>query len=447
MLEALVFLVRKFKEGHSMGQSAGREAYTSSGNENQNGQLVNDIKTMFERSKAPSVECHINRVPNHLRMVNAKAYTPMFISIGPFHHFNEKLQTAEKHKVKYVKSFMERNEVETNLESLVRTIRGMEESIYYCYEETISFSMHSDAFVKMILMDAIFIIELFLRYDNNSKKSDDPILGSQWMYPIMMLDLVLLENQLPFFVIEKLFNLAFPNHSNSLPLIEHTFKFFDCFNLQKMEPKDVKIDHFTDLYRTFYRLPPSSQPKGRTDTDRLKYSATQLKEAGVKFKVNPKKFLLDLNFDSKKGVLDMPCLRLYDQTEAFFRNVMALEQFLDEENQCITEYFIFLDFLINTTEDVYLLCNNGIVVNYLGDNEAAKHVVNNLNINISCPNINANYSGICKDLNAFYEKRCHKYMATLWHDYLNTPWRIASTIAAFVLLVLTFIQTVFSILH
>lgn len=264
----------------------------------------------------------------------------MFISIGPFHHYDEKLQIAEKHKVKYVKSFMERNEVETNLENLVSTISGMQESIYYCYEETTSFSMHrkhDDAFVKMILMDAIFIIELFLRYDNNGRKIDDPILGSQWMYPVMMLDLVLLENQLPFFVIGKPFNLAFPNHSNSLPLIELTFKFFDCFNLQKMKPKDVKIDHFTDLCRTFYLLPPSrlSQPKGQTDMVRLKYSATQLKEAGVKFKVNPRKFLPDLNFDSKKGVLEMPCLRLYDQMEALFRNIMALEQFLDDtENQC-----------------------------------------------------------------------------------------------------------------
>ncbi|KAK7824461.1 hypothetical protein CFP56_034376 [Quercus suber] len=89
----------------------------------------------------------------------------------------------------------------------------------------------------------------------------------------------------------------------------------------------------------------------------------------------------------------------------------------------------------------FLIALLDVDIRIQGDNEAAKHVVNNLNINISCPNINANYSGICKDLNAFYEKRCHKYMATLWHDYLNTPWRIASTIAAFVLLVLTFIQT------
>ncbi|KAM3762791.1 hypothetical protein ACB098_01G372400 [Castanea mollissima] len=139
------------------------EAYTSSGNENQNGQLVNDIKTMLENSKAQlSMECRINRVPHHLCIVKEEAYTPLVISIGPIHHCNETLQNTEKHKVTYLKSFIEQNEAQPKLENLASTIRGMEESIYNCYEETISSSMHSDDFVKMILMDAIFILELFL---------------------------------------------------------------------------------------------------------------------------------------------------------------------------------------------------------------------------------------------------------------------------------------------
>ncbi|KAL4655122.1 hypothetical protein ACB092_01G428300 [Castanea dentata] len=167
---------------------------------------------MLENSKAPlSMECRINRVPHHLCKVKEEAYTPLVISIGPIHHCNETLQNTEKHKVTYLKSFIEQNEAQPNLENLVSTIRGMEESIYNCYEETISSSMHSDDFVKMILMDAIFILELFLRYDNKNWGSDDPIVENQWMYSVLMVDLLLLENQLPFFVLEKLFNLAFPN--------------------------------------------------------------------------------------------------------------------------------------------------------------------------------------------------------------------------------------------
>ncbi|RDX78459.1 hypothetical protein CR513_41264, partial [Mucuna pruriens] len=35
-------------------------------------------------------------------------------------------------------------------------------------------------------------------------------------------------------------------------------------------------------------------------------------------------------------------------------------------------------------------------------------------------------------LNAFYEKPCNKYKAIFIHEYLNTPWKIASTVAAIV---------------
>ena len=50
---------------------------------------------------------------------------------------------------------------EKNLEDLVGVIRDMEESIRGCYEETIDLT--SDRFVTMILLDAIFILALFIR--------------------------------------------------------------------------------------------------------------------------------------------------------------------------------------------------------------------------------------------------------------------------------------------
>ena len=44
---------------------------------------------------------------------------------------------------------------------LVGTIREMEESIRRCYAETIDLT--SDSFVKMILVDVCFILELFFQ--------------------------------------------------------------------------------------------------------------------------------------------------------------------------------------------------------------------------------------------------------------------------------------------
>ena len=200
----------------------------------------------------------------------------------------------------------------------------MEERIQSCYAETTLPFMHSDDFVKMILADAIFILELFYRYSNKYWERDDLMFLTQLTF--MKTDLVLLENQLPFFVLEELFNLPSPNCSNSPSLINLTFQFFDNFRNVKTSPQNVitcpqnvRIAHFTDLIRTIQL--PQPLPENQTEAGvTLMYSATQLHEAGVKFQVSSSKCLLDITFNLKNGVLEMPCLKLYDETEALIRN-------------------------------------------------------------------------------------------------------------------------------
>ena len=53
-----------------------------------------------------------------------------------------------------------------------------------------------------------------------------------------------------------------------------------------------------------------------------------------------------------------PSLELInDWTEVVIRNIMALEQTRYIENAYFTDYFLFMDSLINTREDVNLLCD------------------------------------------------------------------------------------------
>lgn len=183
----------------------------------------------------------------------------------------------------------------------------------------------------------------------------------------------------------------------------------------------------------------------RKEVRKLLYSATQLHEAGVKFELNTSKCLLDLGFDKSTWVLKIPGLELNDSAEARIRNVMAYEQFDLGEKIFITDFLIILDFLINTPKDMDLLCNKEIVINYLGDNKVAASVVNCLNTNVLWLGIDSKYSDICDDLNSFGKTPRHRWIAILRHEYFNTPWRGAATIAAFILLLLTLIQCVCSI--
>jgi len=125
---------------------------------------------------------------------------------------------------------------------------------------------------------------------------------------------------------------------------------------------------------------------------------------------------------------------------------MAFEQCHYQSDHYVTDYICVLDFLIETDKDVDLLVRKGILVNTLGDSNAVATWVNKLSYQIYRSEMNSNYCRLCEKLNTFYKIRCHRWNATLRRDYFSTPWRIASTIAAIILLVLTFIQTICSII-
>ncbi|KAK7814799.1 hypothetical protein CFP56_002490, partial [Quercus suber] len=217
-----------------------------------------------------------------------------------------------------------------------------------------------------------------------------------------------------------------------------------------------KIEHFTDLVRLFYLS--EQLPDRRSGVAKLSYSATQLQEAGVKFKgvefdENMRRYrgnrrFLDIRFDLKNGLLEIPCIALNDEKIRLIRNIIALEQSLYVGHAYVTDFFVILNFLIKTSKDVDLLCDKGILVYYLGDSNVAASAINNLNTKILGDYMNKEYLKICEDLNASYEQLWygwrapwHRWRETLWRQYFSTPWRAASTSGAIILLGLTTIQT------
>jgi len=131
--------------------------------EHQDRVLANDIAKMLESSEPPlSPECCIYKVPTDLRKVNEKAYTPEVISIGPFHHGDERLETMEKLiKVTYFKRFVQMAVL--NVKNLLSIIRHWKADVRHCYSHTSG--LGSDEYVKMIMLDESFIIVCFFFFD------------------------------------------------------------------------------------------------------------------------------------------------------------------------------------------------------------------------------------------------------------------------------------------
>jgi hypothetical protein len=168
-------------------------------------------------------------------------------------------------KVTYFKRFVQKTTL--NVKNLVSIIRNREADVRCCYSHTSGLS--SDDYVKMIPLDASFIIMVFLEKCDVEEWMchDNHTTFSKWLMIPVLSDLSLLENQLPFFIIEELYNLAFASHSNYCSFTQLTCEIFEhsaaiFFSLQKEPPvspyPDFKIMHFVDLFRII-SLPQSQR--------------------------------------------------------------------------------------------------------------------------------------------------------------------------------------------
>ncbi|KAA8525421.1 hypothetical protein F0562_007276 [Nyssa sinensis] len=402
--------------------------------------VMDHIGRMLKRVESTPSSGHcIYRVPKNIRKINEEAYTPRVVSIGPFHYGNERLQSMEVHKLSYLEKLIQRENM--RLVDYVRLIKQQEEEIRQCYAETIEFESH--IFVTMILIDAGFIIELLLRFRlPEIGEQDEPLLYKPWLINDIHHDLILLENQLPFFVLKAFFKLTFDSYPEFPSLLEVTLYFFIKYNSQNKIPNS-EVRHFTDLVRALH-LPSKRLPQNVGEF-KILCSATELHEAGVKFEVGSSRCLLDINFSN--GVLRIPCFDLEDNTVSLIRNLMALEVCHYPHDFYIIDYIILMDYLINTSKDVDLLIQNGIFRNRLADSSAVATFFNNLCTHITLSDsYNFNYSRLCDSLNRYHKVSWHKWKAIFKRDYFGSPWRIASTIAAVIFLVLTSIQTICSVL-
>ncbi|KAK4592724.1 hypothetical protein RGQ29_017027 [Quercus rubra] len=348
-----------------------------------------DVPLVMEPAKWP--ECCIYRAPKRLRKINKEAYTPKLISIGPFHLGDPELREMEMLKVRYFKEFCYR--IGKSQKEIASIIEEKEVKIRHCYSEIIDIS--SEDFVKMVLLDSTFIIELFLRKKENYK--NDYI---------------------------------------------------------KIEKKEVK--HFTDLIRYSY-LPIKHNNFGGGIRDL--YTAEKLSEAGVIFKLDEEGSALDMEFvkptkicryficlkcfgclERMQPLLKMPRFEINDVTESLLRNIVALEQCHYPREAYVCNYMVLLDYLIDTTEDVDLLVEKNIIVNDIGSNKAVATMVNKLGLEIV--EENSCYTDLAKDL----MNHCAQYgtfkMEYLRSTYFPNLWRGTGTVVGLIVFGFTFWSTI-----
>ncbi|KAL5717686.1 hypothetical protein ACHQM5_010659 [Ranunculus cassubicifolius] len=387
------------------------------------------ILLLYKILPIPSSQCCIFRIPQSLRILSEEAYIPNIVSIGPLHHDKECVKAMDEHKKWYLHSILHRTPKPDNtLKDFLKTIQAMEVQIRASYSKPIDLS--SDDFVEMILLDS---------YDNY------PIYITSWMLSSLKHDIILLENQLPFFALQHLFDMI-RDSDNDLFLEEYVQYFF-----RDVYPQ--KTNHLLDLLRNhFFQCSGEMEAGDYRFGDHLIESATELANAGMQFV--PEHYagsLLDITFN-KNGVFRIPLFFLADTVSYLLGNLIALEQCDNDYDSTLSSYIILLDSLINTPRDVRLLRREAILDSFLRDDEQVFRIIKRLGKGVIVSKFH--FAKLCRQVNAYYESDWRKwpranlkrnYVYTLKRDYFNTPWAFISFVAATMLLLLTLVQTLFTV--
>ncbi|KAA8541092.1 hypothetical protein F0562_025055 [Nyssa sinensis] len=328
----------------------------------------------------------IFEVPSSLQKLEPDAFIPHVVSIGPYHRNEKRLQGMEKHKWRVLGHVLRRTKYP--IEFYRDAILPLEMDTRNCYDKLFK-KFRSSEFVEMMLLDACFILELLNVAANGIKhcgyKLDDPLFTTRGISPFIQRDLLMLENQLPLFVLNRLFPLTWGQSIMDMDVSvdQLALKFFDSVlpgiskNLPKFKRNERPRLHLLDIVRQALRPPSRWVPSEyKQPFQTAMHSVTSLRGTSVVFKKKYSTKFTDIEFS--KGVLYIPPLVIHDSTKSIFLNLMVFEQYYPRCSNDVTSYVSFMDGLINSAKDVEYLYDKGIIDHGLGSNEDVANLFNNL---------------------------------------------------------------------
>ncbi|KAM0951794.1 hypothetical protein DsansV1_C03g0029531 [Dioscorea sansibarensis] len=456
--------------------------------------------------------CTIFKVPEDIRKCDKEgAYDPVVVAIGPYHHGLSKDTTVtamQDHKWDCVRRLLSRrtkssSEATDLFGSCLLKMKEMDGQVRDCYSGDLRhLSPHDLAMI--MLLDGCFIIHLLLKFTEGSSKLtegnfkltemvvlneehndtdeeesmavaqemveldvggekliDGRLEGMGRISLILVYDLLKLENQIPFFIVCKLFDILKTSEDGEIDLVTSAYNLLQFALASDIDPEGSPAAHFGKttnagkaeihhlLHLFHLGLKPSAecdQPEPSETGGDMEWipTATELQLAGIKFKRNKKaKSFLDISFKNN-GTIKIPQLNLDDFTNTLFKNLIAFEQCSADTSKHITSYTLFMDYIINTSRDVHLLELKGILVNLMGTDDAAASLINGLGEKIIHDPNQMYLRGLHRKVKSYYNSSYHKQRARLIRDYFSSPWAILSFLAALILLLLTAEQSFFS---
>ncbi|XP_020106742.1 UPF0481 protein At3g47200-like [Ananas comosus] len=393
----------------------------------------------------------IYRVPSCIKDLDPKAYKPQVVSFGPFHHGEAHLQPMEEHKQRALMHFLRRPNVPFEFDDLVAAVYEVVQPLQDAYQKLEEVFSNKDRFVELMIVDGCFMLEVIRVTAGRSSDyaSNDPIFsrhGVLYTVPYIRRDMLMIENQLPLLVLEKLIAVETGKPMNEDLINRLVLKFLSPASRPLAAGLGLGL-HPLDVFRKSMLQSPPRGLRRRTTfepaSSEIIRSAVELYEAGIRFKKSKTESLRDIQF--KHGVLSLPVIVVDDSTEYMFLNLMAFERLHVGAGNEVTSYVFFMDNIVDSSKDVSLLNSRGIIQNAIGSDKAVAKLFNSLSKDVVL-DPESSLDDVHRMVSEYCRKPWNMWRANLIHTYFRSPWAFLSLAAAIFLLVMTIMQTVYTVM-
>lgn len=179
--------------------------------------IINIRRTLEEEfENETEIPVCIFHVPKSLMTSDPDSYTPQQVAIGPYHHWRAELYEMERYKLSAAKRTQKQLQ-SLKFEHIVDHLTELQPKIRACYHKYLDFS--NETLVWMMAIDASFLLEFLqiyaikegMKITRVSSRMSHLVdyAGRKSSHNAILRDLVMLENQIPLFILRKILEVQF----------------------------------------------------------------------------------------------------------------------------------------------------------------------------------------------------------------------------------------------
>lgn len=254
-------------------------------------QIKESLDLQQEEEELNELCMSVFNVPKELLAVKPEAYTPQCISIGPYHHWRSELYDMERYKLAAARRFQKRITAGKFESVVVEEFKKHEQQIRSTYHKFLDYKEETLAWI--MALDAAFLLECLQFYVGQTDQNSDVDVkqlgrildpsGNSAAHNSIVRDLMMLENQLPLFLLQKILELQLGSEAKAeeslCTLLSLVCKEFSPFSFKL--PEDSKIHtiergHILEvLYYAIVPVPKNQDPDIAKEEEKKEEDVTE----------------------------------------------------------------------------------------------------------------------------------------------------------------------------